>query len=96
MRHLTVSLALLGSVALLGCETPDTPHFDSMLGKSVAHMIEAQTYDAKAALDPPALAPESGDGARLKNAVDASRKDVASGTESIERSREFDVGKQQH
>ncbi len=95
MKHLIVSLALLGSAALLGCETEETPHFDSMLGKSVAHMIQAQTYDPKAAADPPALAPETGDGPRLKNAVDASRKDVGTGTESVERSHEFDVGKQQ-
>jgi hypothetical protein len=95
MRYLTVALALAGTALLPACETSDTPHLDAQLGKSVAHMIEAQTYDPRAATDPPALAPEVGDGERLKNAVDASRKDVGTGTQSVEQQHAFDAGKQQ-
>jgi hypothetical protein len=95
MRYLATGLALLGAALLPACETTDTPHYDAHQGESVAHMIEAQTYDPYAAVNPPALAPEVGDGQRLKNAIDASRKDVGAGTESVNRQRTFDAGQQQ-
>ncbi len=94
MRYLIASLALLGAALLPGCET-DTPYFDAHLGEAAAHMVEAQTYDPNAAANPPALAPEVGDGQRLKNAIDASRKDVGAGTQSVERQHTFDAGQQQ-
>ncbi len=94
MKYLSLGVAAFAAAVLTGCET-ETPHYDATIGKSVAHMVDAQTYDPKAAANPPPVAPEVGDGARLKNAVDTSRKDVAIGTESVERSRQFETNKQQ-
>jgi hypothetical protein len=90
MKQILVVITLTG--ALGGCAS-DTPRVDAQLGKSVAHMIEAQTYDPHAAATPPALAPESGDGQRLKNALDANRKDVAKGSEQVSQPIVFEVAK---
>jgi hypothetical protein len=60
----------------------------------VSQMVQAQTFDSNAAANPPEQAPASGDGARLKNALDNYRKDVAKGTEEVERKIEFEVGEQ--
>ena len=49
--------------------------------------MQAQTYDPAAASNPPELAPDSGDGARLKNALDVYRKDVAKGSAEVEQRR---------
>jgi hypothetical protein len=77
------------ALAIAGCV--DTPLADADFGKSVAQMVEAQTYDLNASRNPPALAPESGDGARLKNALDEYRKDVANG-EEVKQPIVFEVG----
>jgi hypothetical protein len=90
MKQILVAIMLTG--ALGGCAA-DTPRVDAQLGKSVAHMIEAQTYDPKAAASPAALAPETGDGQRLKNALDANRKDVSKGSEQVSQPIVFEVGK---
>ncbi len=42
--------------------------------------------------NPPELAPEAGDGARLKNALDEYRKDVAKGSQEVQREIVFEVG----
>ena len=93
MRHILIALTLATSAAICGCAT-DTPRVDAQLGKSVAHMIESQTYNPNAAANPPALAPETGDGQRLKNAIDAHRKDVSKGTEEVAKSITLELGKQ--
>jgi hypothetical protein len=85
----SIAAALL--LAAGGCA--DTPRTDADYGKSVEQMVRSQTYDAGAASNPPELAPASGDGARLKNALDANRKDVAKGSEEVQRPIVFDVSK---
>lgn len=90
MKHTLVAIVLTSS---LGACASDTPRVDAQLGKAVAHMIEAQTYDPKAAANPPALAPETGDGQRLRNALEANRKDVSRGSEQVSQPVAFEVGK---
>ena len=70
---------LIAGVLLAGCVS-ETPVADANWRKSVENMNQAQTYDAAAASNPPVLAPEVGDGERIKNAIDEYRKDVAKGT----------------
>jgi hypothetical protein len=77
----------------LACGCADTPNADADYGKSVQQMVQSQTYDQNAASNPPEMAPESGDGARLKNALDAYRQDVAKGSTNVERPIVFEVGK---
>jgi hypothetical protein len=89
------SLALMSTLTaalLAGCAT-ETPHLDAALGKSVEQMVRAQTYDPAASENPPALAPEIGDGQRLKNALDAYRKGISKGSEAVERGTQFEAGK---
>jgi hypothetical protein len=86
-------LFLAAAVVASGCV--DTPVADADYGKSVEQMVQAQTYDPNASRNPPALAPEGGDGARLKNALDEYRKDVAKGSTDVKQSIEFDVGEGQ-
>ena len=76
--------------AVSGCA--DTPQADADYGRSVQQMVKSQTYDPGAASNPPELAPEVGDGARLKNALDAYRKDVAKGSAAVKAPIEFEVG----
>lgn len=76
------------TLAVSGCGTPET---DADYGRSVRQMVQAQTYDPAAASNPPELAPETADGARLKNALDVYRKDVAKGSAKVEEEAEFDV-----
>jgi hypothetical protein len=89
-----MSRLLIGTITALsalaaGCV--DIPS-EADYGSSVNQMIQAQTYDANAAANPPEQAPDSGDGARLKNAVDVYRKDVAKGGTEVQRDIEFTVG----
>ena len=70
----------------------DTPVADADYGNSVRHMVQAQTYDPAAARNPPELAPEQTDGARLENAMDVYRKDVAKGRDEVKQSVVFEVG----
>jgi hypothetical protein len=90
MKHPLNVIVLAAATLVAGCAS-DTPRVDAALGKSVAQMIDAQTYDHAAAATPPTLAPEAGDG-RLKNAVDANRKDVAKGAPEVARPIVFEVG----
>jgi len=90
MKQILIVIALTS--ALSACAS-DTPRVDAQLGKSVAQMIQAQTYDPRAAANPPALAPETGDGQRLKNALDANRKDVSKGSEQVAQPLVFEVSK---
>jgi hypothetical protein len=76
----------------LACGCVDTPVADADYGKSVNQMVQSQTYDLNAASNPPELAPESGDGVRLKNALDENRKDVAKGSTDVQRPIVFEVG----
>jgi hypothetical protein len=85
-----VTLAIV-TLATSGCA--DTPRADADYGRSVQQMVQTQTYDPVAASNPPELAPETADGARLKNALDVYRKDVAKGNVKVEEAVEFDVGK---
>jgi hypothetical protein len=76
--------------ALAGCA--DTPESDADYGRSVQQMVHSQTYDPAAAANPPENAPDAGDAARLKNALDAYRKDVAKGNDEVKAPIVFEVG----
>lgn len=89
-KRFVATIAVSASAVLGGCS--DTPRADADYGKSVQQMVEAQTYDPNASRNPPPLAPASGDGARLKNALDENRKDVAKGSEDVKRPIIFEVG----
>ena len=93
MRQVLIPMMLSAATMLVGCE--DTPRVDAALGKSVAHMVEAQTYNPNAAANPPALAPDGGDGQLLGNALDSHRKDVPKGQEQVSQPIVFEVGKSQ-
>jgi hypothetical protein len=90
-RVLMGTVTALAALATAGCA--DTPS-DADYGRSVSQMIQAQTHDANAAANPPEQAPAAGDGARLENALDAYRKDVAKGSTEVQREIEFSVGEQ--
>jgi hypothetical protein len=90
MSRLLIAAAGIATLAVSGCA--NTPASDADYGRSVSHMIEAQTYDSNAAANPPEHAPATGDGGRLQNALDAYRKDVAKGSAEVERKVEFEVG----
>ena len=91
MRLLKIALILTGAITLAGC-AEDTPRVDANLGRAVKEMIQAQTYDPRAAANPPAFAPEGADGERLKNVLDAHRKDIPKGEERVARPLVFEVG----
>jgi hypothetical protein len=90
MKEIALITTLAVAAGAGGCA--DTPYLDSQLGKSVEQLVSAQTYDPAASANPPALAPESGDGQRLKNAIDAHRKDVRKGSQEVGRKVEFEAG----
>jgi hypothetical protein len=90
-RMLIGTVTAISALAAAGCV--DTPT-DADYGRSVSQMIQAQTYDANASANPPEQAPATGDGARLQNALDAYRKDVAKGSTEVQREIEFTVGEQ--
>jgi type IV pilus biogenesis protein CpaD/CtpE len=85
-------MSTLIAALLVGCAT-ETPRLDAALGKSVEQMVRAQTLDPAASANPPALAPEVGDGQRLKNVLDVYRKEVTKGGEAVERGTQFEAGK---
>jgi outer membrane murein-binding lipoprotein Lpp len=82
--------AVVGTVLIAGCA--DTPVADADYGSSFEQMIQAQTFDLAAATNPPALAPEMTDAARLENAMDIYRKDVAKGNTEVKQPIIFEVG----
>jgi hypothetical protein len=84
------SAVVVASVAIAGCA--DTPLADADYGSSVNQMVQAQTLDPIAASNPPELAPQITDGARLENALDVYRKDVAKGNTDVKQPVIFEVG----
>lgn len=86
-------VAVAAVVACAGCET-ESPYFDSQLGTSAAHLVQAQTLDPATAGNPAALAPAGADGQRIKSAVDQYRKDVNKPEQSVSRPIFFEVGSQ--
>jgi hypothetical protein len=90
MKKIALITTLSAAALAGGCA--DTPYLDSQLGKSVDQMVAAQTYDPAAQANPPALAPEVGDGQRLKNSLDAHRKDVRKGSQEVGRKIAFEAG----
>lgn len=91
MRYIRLGLALLAAAALAGCAT-SFPRVDAAMGKSFAQMIRAQTLDPGAAAHPAALAPQSGDGERLENALRAHRKEVPQGATQAIQTGQFQSG----
>lgn len=84
------SAVIIATVAIGGCA--DTPLADADYGNSVRQMVQAQTFDAIAANNPPELGPEVTDGARLEKAIDIYREDVAKGNTEVKRPIVFEVG----
>jgi len=93
MSQMLGMIVIGAAMACAGCET-ETPYFDSHLGTSTTHMVQAQTLDPATAGNPAALAPAGGDGQRLKNAVDQYRKDVIKPDQNVSRPIFFEVGQQ--
>jgi len=77
-------------VPLAGCV--DNPPRNEAFGDSVRSLVDAQTFDPNAAMNPPEAAPENGDGQRLENVVGGYRKDVARGVEDVRREIVINVG----
>ena len=93
MKNIYSLIALSSVAACAGCET-ESPYFDSQLGTSSAHLVQAQTLDPGAAGNPPALAPAGADGQRIKNAVDNYHKEVNKQEQPVSRPIVFEVGQQ--
>ena len=89
MNTLHALVFVAAGLLLWGCG--NTPS-DADYGESVRRMIEAQTFDLAAASNPPALAPELTDGARLQNALEVYRKDVAKGATEVKQPVVFEIG----
>lgn len=77
------------ALGVAGCANTTS---DEDYGQSVRQMVQAQTFDPAAASNPPELAPEITDGARLQNALDVYRKDVAKGNTEVKQPVIFEVG----
>jgi hypothetical protein len=84
------SALVIATVAIGGCA--DTPIADADYGNSYKQLLQTQTLDAVAASNPPELAPEVTDGARLENALEVYRKDVPQGNIEVKRPVVFEVG----
>jgi len=84
------SAVVIATVAIGGCA--DTPVADADYGSSVKQMLQAQTFDPVAASNPPELAPEMTDAARLENALEVYRKDVPQGSTEVKQPLIFEVG----
>ena len=84
-----LTITAVGVALLIAACASDTPRVDAAYGKAVARMVADQTLDPGAATAMPPAPP--GDGQRLKNALDANRKDVAKGTPEVARPMTFDV-----
>ena len=91
MNKLPCMMVVVAAALCAGCET-ESPYFDSQLGTSTAHLVQAQTLDPAAAGNPPALAPAGANGERIENAVQNYHKDVPSPGKSVERPIVFEVG----
>lgn len=88
----TIHATALAIAALLIAGCADTPLADADYGTSVRQMIQAQTFDLAAASNPPALAPDITDGARLEEALEIYRKDVAKGITEVKQPILFEIG----
>lgn len=88
-----IDLLAVGTALALctSCET-ETPYFDSQLGSSVKHLVQAQTLDPAVAGNPAPLAPAGADGQRMKNAIDEYHKDVPKPEQPVTRPIFFEVG----
>lgn len=84
-------IAIAATAFCAGCET-ESPYFDSQLGKSAAHLVEAQTLDPATAGNPAPLAPAGADGQRMKSAIDVYHKDVPKPDQPVSRPIVFEVG----
>ena len=93
MRKMTCVIAVAAVTVCAGCET-ESPYFDSQLGSSTAHMVQAQTLDPAVAGNPAALAPAGADGQRMKAAVDVYHKDVPKPEQPVTRQIVFEAGQQ--
>lgn len=91
MRKIPYVIVVATATLCAGCET-ESPYFDSQLGTSSAHLVQAQTLDPAAAGNPPALAPAGADGQRIKNAVDEYHKEVNKPEQPVSRPIVFEVG----
>jgi len=83
-------LALAATV--VGCANTPEKIIDADAGQSVAQMISGQTLDPSAAAHPAPLAPATGDGQRLRAAVEQYHKDVPKLEEKISRPIQFESG----
>jgi hypothetical protein len=77
------------TLAMAGCASTFS---DEDYGRSVQQLVQSQTLDPAAASNPPELAPENADGARLQNALDVYRKDVAKGATEVKQPVVFEIG----
>nr|WP_298719067.1 hypothetical protein [uncultured Steroidobacter sp.] len=84
------STVVFASVAIAGCA--DTPIADADYGSSYKQMLQAQTFDPVTASNPAEFAPEMADAARLENALEVYRKDVAQGSTEVKQPIIFEVG----
>jgi hypothetical protein len=84
------SAVAIATVAIAGCA--DTPQADADYGNSVQQMVQAQIFDPVAASNPGELPPAVTDGARLENALEVYREDVAKGNTEVKRPIIFEVG----
>jgi hypothetical protein len=90
MNTLHATALVIATLLLAGCA--DTPLADADYGKSVRQMVQAQTFDPAAASNPPELPPEITDGARLAEALEVYRKDVAKGITEVKQPVIFEIG----
>lgn len=93
MSRLSLVAAVAATTMCAACET-ESPYFDSQLGSSAAHLVQAQTLDPAVAGNPAALAPAGADGQRMKTAVDVYHKDVPKPEQPVTRPIVFEVGQQ--
>ncbi len=92
MTYVRHSLGIATLLALAACTTTNERVVDAWMGASASNMVEAQTLNPRAATQPPALAPASGDGQRLQMAIDQYHKDVTHPDEKVSRPIVFEVG----
>jgi len=91
MNKIDFLLVISATAVCAGCET-ETPNFDSQLGSSAAHLVQAQTLDPAVAGNPAPLAPAGADGQRIKTAIDQYHKDVPKPEQQVTRPVFFEVG----
>lgn len=89
MNTLKHSGLVIAALLVSGCANT---YSDADYGQSVRQMVQSQTFDPAAASNPPELAPEITDGARLQNAIEVYRKDVAKGSTEVKQPVVFEVG----